>query len=358
MSHSSTFSGGEELHDLLCSLFDVASLRRHIQFGPVGNDIVAELPMEGSLSTLATNYILAAQRRGLIDLSFFKRLDDAYPKRKGDIDRVSRVVLNGRDLTRARPELIRKLLWAALPLAILGSTLAIWAATSGPEREEPQSPNQSEQSLAIITPPPPAKPSAVEEVVNIGPRVTACIIDCLGCSGLRQAYFVIDDGDTYIVRTEANSIEFFCPPRTMRLTVVLEIQDQRMAVSYKSAEADPGSDNSKISLQKEAFSNKVPKGFSPRSAKPIDSLWCDQERAELEGGCKIECPAGWQLSNGRCKRSKCEGGTVLKRGKCVSVCPNCQGFYKGECLTQYQLHDRGAYDTRIRDDDPLSLECL
>lgn len=90
----SDVSPEKALHDLLCSLFEAAALRRFLRFGTQGDAIIRELPGESvSVAELADRAIVELGRRGLVS-STMRRLSGEFPNRYADISQVIALLPN------------------------------------------------------------------------------------------------------------------------------------------------------------------------------------------------------------------------------------------------------------------------
>jgi len=79
----------QDLHELLCHLFDGPSLRRFVRYGAQGEAVERALPGDTvSLAGLADAVVAEFVRRGLVP-SLWARLREEYPLRRADIDRVA-----------------------------------------------------------------------------------------------------------------------------------------------------------------------------------------------------------------------------------------------------------------------------
>lgn len=77
------------LHDLLCSLFEAAHLRRFLSFGEEGDAIARALPADRApMAELVDAALAQLRRRGLVP-SLWERLRHEFPRRRVDIDRVA-----------------------------------------------------------------------------------------------------------------------------------------------------------------------------------------------------------------------------------------------------------------------------
>lgn len=164
----------------------------------------------------------------------------------------------------------------------------------------------------------------------------ACTIECKGCHGVRRAWFILDSGDAHVVRTSKNAIQFTCPQAMANITVVVEVEDDNLNLSYRAAEMLVDDKPSTISLKD--ISDSPPSSFTPKTKSLLPSVW----------GPRLVDPfaqVGAKATKCRRKHKEIDGPKItitfwISTDGVVHDAQAAVSSELGECLTQAVAHTR------------------